>query len=374
MLDLHAVLLLLILLDQILKLPIVVNKAKDELTLVAANEAMAEGEMLGTIALPRNLDILSSRLPKPNYESVQDKRDLIKVNEMPMGLNKRQQIELIERGIEKIAPPLIRSVEKRVELIHPRPVIQKIEPEIIKPYRYRNEVQKVINSQQVQSEKDILDIRPSYLAERNKRKNLKDNISLLYSNERKITSSQEPKRYQDLPPIQYKPSTRQQDRHPLPRVCQQKIPFLKNPQVEKPIIGQKKIASVDSMRIQEQNKRLAEYYKANPMKIKLNYLHYERQHAKPYHNIGNPKVNNELIYNKKYKGHLDNLIYKNKPQYNSKQHVNNKEFEYKKAKHYYNGKEVESGNGVIMQKHQLPPVKKVILQRPHYNVLPEWWG
>ena len=44
------------------------KRAKQELQLIAANQAMDAGKMLGTIALPRNLNILSSRLPKPNYE------------------------------------------------------------------------------------------------------------------------------------------------------------------------------------------------------------------------------------------------------------------------------------------------------------------
>jgi hypothetical protein len=368
----------------------IIDKAKDELELVTENEATKK-EMLGTIALPRNLDILSSRLPKPNYELVGDKStpiEKVKHNEVPM--NKKLQVESIRNvePIKKVVPPLIKSIGKKVEPIQSRPIIQRIHPEKIKPYRYhnqqseamnlrckyRNEVQEVINSQQIQgTEKGILDTRPSYLVERNKRENLKDHINFLYSNERKIASSQEPRRYQDLPPVQHKPSTKQQNRHPPPRIYHQKIPFLKKPQVERPINRQRKIASVDVIRKQEQNKRVAEYYKANPMRIKLNPIHYERQP----NNIGKPKVNNGLIYHKNYKGYSDNSVYKSKPQYNIKQSINTEELEYKKPKQFYNGKEVESGNGVVIQKYkpiQVKKVEKMVLQRPHYNVLPEWWG
>ena len=50
-------------LEQILKLPIVAEKV-DTATI---DNSLAADEMLGTIRLPKNLGVLSTRLPKPNY-------------------------------------------------------------------------------------------------------------------------------------------------------------------------------------------------------------------------------------------------------------------------------------------------------------------
>jgi len=40
-----------------------------DLVIAQANQVLASGEILGTIVLPRNLNVLGSRLPKANYNS-----------------------------------------------------------------------------------------------------------------------------------------------------------------------------------------------------------------------------------------------------------------------------------------------------------------
>ena len=50
-------------------MPIVISKANKEIELINANMAMTSGEMLGTIMLPSNLNVLAKRLPKPNYQA-----------------------------------------------------------------------------------------------------------------------------------------------------------------------------------------------------------------------------------------------------------------------------------------------------------------
>jgi len=54
-------------LDQILEMPNVAKRTTLLNQVAAANSALAEGKLLGTILIPRNLLVLSSRLPKPNY-------------------------------------------------------------------------------------------------------------------------------------------------------------------------------------------------------------------------------------------------------------------------------------------------------------------
>ena len=56
--------------EQIQKLPYITKRteASSEAVVTTVNHALASGEILGTIVLPKNLNILSSRLPKPNYK------------------------------------------------------------------------------------------------------------------------------------------------------------------------------------------------------------------------------------------------------------------------------------------------------------------
>ncbi len=55
-------------------MPAVARRAKPGTEISAINQALSEGEVLGTILLPKNLSILSSRLPKPKYEGPKIKR------------------------------------------------------------------------------------------------------------------------------------------------------------------------------------------------------------------------------------------------------------------------------------------------------------
>ncbi len=53
--------------EQILSLPCIAKRTKSLDVVSSVNEALAEGKILGTIILPKNLNVLSSRLPRPNY-------------------------------------------------------------------------------------------------------------------------------------------------------------------------------------------------------------------------------------------------------------------------------------------------------------------
>ena len=56
------------LLEQILDRQGMAKKIKDVGVISYADKVLAEGEILGTIMLPKNIISLSSRLPKPNYK------------------------------------------------------------------------------------------------------------------------------------------------------------------------------------------------------------------------------------------------------------------------------------------------------------------
>ena len=49
----------------------VLNRIPEYTDLEVVDQALADGEILGTIVLPNNLRILTSRLPKPNYDTPQ---------------------------------------------------------------------------------------------------------------------------------------------------------------------------------------------------------------------------------------------------------------------------------------------------------------
>lgn len=48
-------------------MPSISKRMKSIDSVSSLNQAMSEGKILGTIVLPKNLNVLSSRLPKPNY-------------------------------------------------------------------------------------------------------------------------------------------------------------------------------------------------------------------------------------------------------------------------------------------------------------------
>eukprot|EP00826_Nyctotherus_ovalis_P036236 TRINITY_DN3199_c0_g2_i5.p1 TRINITY_DN3199_c0_g2~~TRINITY_DN3199_c0_g2_i5.p1 ORF type:complete len:289 (+),score=30.55 TRINITY_DN3199_c0_g2_i5:79-945(+) len=283
-----------------------------------------------------------------------------------------------------------RPREKQPDPTQPRPISLKNDLIKIQPYKYRNEVKDVIKSLQQPDTQSTPAMQVKYLAERNRRRAHQDHITPLYSLGRKVASSQEPRRHVMLyAPGVGKPGTRQQDRVVLAPAYnfqgnrignEHKVPgkvLLKNSQVGK--IAERRIASVEGLRRQENNKRLAEYFKASPVQRKPVQLNERLQ--KPHNNLGKPREKEGLIYYKGYKGYFDNHIYRNKPQYNSGQDSHNKikEQEYRNAKQYYNGKQVH--NGVIIpresSRYQPAPIRqagRAVLQRPHYNVLPDWWG
>jgi len=198
-------------LDQILNSSIIEKKAKGELELVIANQAMAAGEILGTIMLPNNLNALSNRLPKPNYESKKKKspsvEELIgKLDKTPMNLHRGGQSVIGGRP-----PPPIKNERKIEDVEKKKVVIQRNVPirgrEL---YNYRSEERKIISSQQ---QRHVIN------------EHIKDKNNDLHPKERKIISSQESKRYiaRDLPLLEL-PTTKQHDRRPL--ILPLKIPYM----------------------------------------------------------------------------------------------------------------------------------------------------
>ena len=73
-------------------MPSIIKRLGGTDVVTAANEVLSQGGILGTIILPRNLNVLSSRLPKPNYRPPQQ---LKKIASMPG--------ELIEEKARKVS-------------------------------------------------------------------------------------------------------------------------------------------------------------------------------------------------------------------------------------------------------------------------------
>lgn len=66
---------------------------KDETALAVIDNSLASGEILGTIVLPKNLGILSTRLPKPNYNN--------RVDEVSNYISKNKSNEVINNKSQK---------------------------------------------------------------------------------------------------------------------------------------------------------------------------------------------------------------------------------------------------------------------------------
>jgi hypothetical protein len=49
-------------------MPEITKRIKTSEVIASINDVMAQGGILGTIVLPKNLKVLASRLPKPNYQ------------------------------------------------------------------------------------------------------------------------------------------------------------------------------------------------------------------------------------------------------------------------------------------------------------------
>lgn len=193
--------------EEILELPAVKVKAKDEVEMVNANQAMATGEMLGTIALPKNLSALASCLPKPNYESTQktNKKAATPETSTKFESMPTQQFEPSRRVIGMPPPPIKSEERKATDAVQQRIVLKRNMPiRIREPYRLNAEERKVMSSQQPRQVEQPPEQMPG------------DNY--LHRIERRINSSQEPKRIiiHNIPLLeQVKPSTKQQEREPI---------------------------------------------------------------------------------------------------------------------------------------------------------------
>ena len=93
------------------------ERVDEEADLVAVNNSMASGKMLGTIILPKNLRVLSTRLPKPNYnknessfenEEVQQEKPKIVPNKSKV-LSRIKELSSIESSEP---PPVVHSILK----------------------------------------------------------------------------------------------------------------------------------------------------------------------------------------------------------------------------------------------------------------------
>ena len=110
------------------------------------------------------------------------------------------------------------------------------------------------------------------------------------------------------------------------------LPAIKSPQIPKQVPLRRYIGSVDSIRRQEASRRLIELYKANPIRHPINV------------NVLDDKENGAVLGQHKRPPlpmKLDKIII---PQ---------------------------------LKVHYMNPVKqagRAILERPHYRILPQWWG
>ncbi len=127
-----------------------------------------------------------------------------------------------------------------------------------------------------------------------------------------------------------------------PKYPVDRLPLIRSPQVQKPPPIKRNIGSVESSRRQEANRQLVEYYRANPIKGPAN--------VNVLDNCNNNKENGAYAKKPPLPMKYERLII---PHY---------------APAYVKPAGHGIGNNVIKQ------VGRAVLERPHYNVMPQWWG
>lgn len=127
--------------EEILRLPEVVKHAANESSLSDVNNSLAKGEILGTIVLPKNLNTLSTRLPKPNYSpskfTVEQAES--KALKKPSNIQKKSKELATINEASDLQPNCsldIKRSEVRKAAMKPRPRLpHKIRAKFLLPYK-----------------------------------------------------------------------------------------------------------------------------------------------------------------------------------------------------------------------------------------------
>jgi len=108
-----------------MKSPAIVEKINDKVIAIALNQALKTGEILETIMLPQNLNILGRQLPKPNYTSQ------IKLRSVSYQ-QKRDTSELRPRNVIISNHPNDKLIRPRLEINYKsKPLLPSTKPYIL---------------------------------------------------------------------------------------------------------------------------------------------------------------------------------------------------------------------------------------------------
>jgi len=125
-----------VMVEEILRIPEVVSHMENQTALNDINNSLAKGEILGTIKLPKNLTVLSTRLPKPNYNASKDnliqEQSVLKAPNMQKRLKCKDLTTIDEISKQHANNPL--GIYKPVERARPR-LPYKIRAKFLLPYK-----------------------------------------------------------------------------------------------------------------------------------------------------------------------------------------------------------------------------------------------
>ncbi len=276
-------------LDQILNLPAVVKRSKSLDVVASANEVLSEGKILGTIILPKNLNVLSSRLPRANY------RPAACLKKMPSAPGESREDRKVSSSSQQSRPlhNVQSGVLSPIDESCSRPGIPVSSP----------------SSQDIQMAHNV------------KNRGVKP-----------VIKSRKPER----PAVQRLKNVRHYTPAEISRDAEGRLPMIRSPQVPRPVPIRRNIGSVDSAKRQEASRRLVELFRAHPVRNPLGV------------NVIDNKENGALMpQRRQLQQH-----YVRKPPLPLK---------YERMV-------------IPLQRNAVQQAGRAVLERPHYNVLPQWWG
>eukprot|EP00826_Nyctotherus_ovalis_P016022 TRINITY_DN1460_c0_g1_i8.p1 TRINITY_DN1460_c0_g1~~TRINITY_DN1460_c0_g1_i8.p1 ORF type:complete len:460 (-),score=156.76 TRINITY_DN1460_c0_g1_i8:217-1596(-) len=243
--------------SEILKMPMVERRGKEEVKVL--DEGMQGGKMLETIILPRNLHVLSDRLPKPNYkdplkrcpsipEAAREEEAEKKVyhSHQPTPANVEAQKKALEKPPQKPQNPI---KEKPREI-----------PKQVKPVEQaKNQLPPRTPAMQNQRNPEQRGRPPIQQPSKVPQRNLAQKPAVKGRSE----SSQRHNRHHPRPIGGNVPLSARNNNKPQAEKLQQ----LQNPGNQK---VQRRVASVGGERRQENNRKLVEYFKKHPVKAGIN--------------------------------------------------------------------------------------------------------
>lgn len=246
-------------------MPAVDKRTKGEA--VAVDKMLQGGKMLETIKLPRNLHILSDRLPKPNYEE-----HLKKCPSIPEAIQEEEP----EKKVYHSHQPTPTNIEAQKKVLPPKP--QSKERPIEQPkYQLPPRNPLIQNHKSAEQQKGKPPIQQVNRVPYHKNPVQKPIIK------GRSESSQRHNKYQPKP-----------TNVPLSARGNQKLPAdkyqVQNPGNQK---IQRRVASVGTEKRQENNRKLVEYYKNHPVKAGINMKGLEankKPSQKPIHEVKKPPI------------------------------------------------------------------------------------